>query len=737
MFKRIIALLLCVATCLTLCLTMASCNRPDIDNDNKGQSLIMYLADNLYDLDPVNAYNNESTANVVSLLFETLFKINEKGKIEGSLAKKYTVHEDDTLNEYKMEIELNATNWSDGQPVSADDFRYACSRLLDPEASYEAASLIFDIKNARAVKSGDCSPDDLGVTADGSIITIYFEGKIDYDRFVLNLTSLALAPIREDIANKSDDWAKKPSTMVTSGPFKLSRISFSSENTEIKYGDINWTTKKGTAGDYIKDCSEAKITSFILERNAYYYRDKTKDEKLDKAVTPYRIIVDCSLFDNDILEGYRNGSILCINDIPLSIRENLKDEAIVKDSLSTHTYYFNQNAKVLNKTTNEEVAIFAIPEVRQALSMAIDRDAIAETVVFAKAAEGIVSHGVLAYDSIKETYRAKVNSNYEYLKQNIDAAVAKLEEAEINPADYAFSITVAAYDDVHLAIAEIVAEAWTENLGFEVTLNKRGTVINNDYYALIEDIPTDMCDDLYVENLEDGNFEVIALDLSATTTDAFTVLAPFAKAFAGQSMDMSVRDNYVTTPHITGYDSDEYNAKIEEIFAEKDMEKRSDMYAAAEAILMKDMPAMPIVHNQLATVISESLELNNKFLFWEKSASYYSTLPLAKAYVDVKEYDAYKAACLEWVEYNYYFYADQYLEEAWVDVYGETEEEIEAVRKLIPFTYLGKYKDLYFYSDNPKDAFFQKETSIYDFLFPKIDITVEVETETDTEAVTE
>ena len=713
MFKRIIALLLCVATCLTVCIGFASCSRPKVDNDNKGQSVIMYLSDSLYDLDPVNAYNNESTANVVSLLFDTLFKIDEKGKVKGSLAKKYTIHEDDTLNEYKMEIELNETNWSDGQPVSANDFLYACSRILDPEASYESASLLFEVKNARAVKSGDCSPDDLGVTADGNIITIYFDGKIDYERFLINLTSLALAPVREDIANKSADWAKKPSTMVTSGPFKLSRISFSAENTDVKYGDLNWTTKKGTAGDYLRDFSEAKITSFIIERNVYYYRDKTKDEKLDKAVTPYRIIVDCSLSDEDILAGYKSGAILCINDIPLSLRDDLKDEAVVKDSLSTHTYYFNQNAKVLNKSTNEEVALFAEPAVRQALSMAIDREAIADAVVFAKAAEGLVSNGVLAYDSVKETYRAKTGSSYAYLKEDVDAAAAKLEEAGISASDYSFAITVAAYDEVHVAIAELVSEAWNA-LGFDVTLNKRGTVLNNDYYALIEDIPADMCDDLYIENLKGGDFEVIALDLSATTTDAFSVLAPFAKAFAGQSMDMSVLDNYVTTPHITGYDSEDYNAKIEAIFAEKDMEKRSGMYAEAEAILMEDMPAMPIIHNQYATVTSENLELGNQFLFWTKNTNYYTTLYFNKMYIKVKDYDAYKDACYDWLEYNYYYYAFQYRHTGDLSMYGETEEEQLAVEKAVALTYLGTFKEVWFED-------FQTETSIYDFLFVKAD----------------
>lgn len=706
MFKRILALLLCVATCLTVTATLASCGRPKIDDENKGQALVMYLSDSLYDLDPLHAYNNESTANVVSLLFDTLFKIDENGKIKKSLAKDYTITENEALGEYKMEITLNETNWSDGIAVSANDFLWTCHRILDVEASYDCASLLFDIKNARAVKTGECSEDDLGVTADGDIITILFEGKIDYDRFLLNLTSLALAPVREDISNKSEDWAKKPSTMVTSGAFKLSRISFSPENKEVKYTDINWTSKT-ESGTSVKKASEAKITSFVLERNAYYYRNKEKDEKLDKAVTPYRIIVDCSLSDADILKGYQEGTILYVNDIPLSIRNDVKDQAIVTDSLSTHTYYFNQNAMILNKSTNKEVALFAIAEVRQALSMSIDRDAIAQTVVFAKAAEGIVPNGALAYDSVKETYRAKAASNYEYLKLNTAAAAAKLEAAGVKPSDYSFAITVAAYDDVHVAIAEIVAEAWCA-LGFDVKLNKRGTIVNNDYYALVDDIPKDICDNLYAENLKYGDFEVIALDLCATTADPFSVLAPFAKEFSGQGMDMSNVDNYTITPHITGYDSKEYNDKIESIFAEKNIEARCDMYADAEAILMNDMPAMPIVHNQYANLVSEEINLGNKFLFWNTNSSYYYTLLLADAYVNKNDYDAYKTKCEAWVAANFNYYTGACED----SVYGDTAEAVEATRYSLEFTYLNGFKEITYEE-------FKIETSIYDFLFAK------------------
>ena len=92
---------------------------------------------------------------------------------------------------------------------------------MEVDASYSAAALLFDIKNARAAKEGDCSIDDVGVTApETTLVEVRFEKSIDYDQFLLNPTSVALAPLRSDITAKSDDWAKKPGTMVCSGPFR-------------------------------------------------------------------------------------------------------------------------------------------------------------------------------------------------------------------------------------------------------------------------------------------------------------------------------------------------------------------------------------------------------------------------------------------------------------------------------------------------------------------------------------
>ncbi len=654
MMKRVMALILCLLMCVSA-VSLVSCSKKD--EDYKGEYIIMYLTENIYDLDPANAYYNESTRNVVSMLFETLFTLDENGKVKNALAADYKIIEDKKNNEYKMEITLGDSFWSDNTPISANDVVFAWKRILDVEASYEAAALLYDIKNARAVKEGEKSIDDVGIYADNKIVTIEFEGKIDYDQFLMNLTSLALAPLNE-ASVKSEDWAKKPASMVCSGPFKLSRIYFA-EDSKVTYLDNNYaeTTDNGVLihTDYKAHNSQI-ITSFVIERNAYYYRSTEEEQAVDISVTPYRIIVDCALSDEELKDAYEAGQILYMGDIPMSLRNEYKDskDLTVQDSLSTHTYYLNQKALVKKAGSETGEAIFAIKEVRQALSKAIDREAIADMVVFAEAATGMVPTGVFSSGTVKKTFREVCNNNYANLTKNMDEAKALLDAANIDADDYSFSITVAAYDEVHIAIAEQVVKAWgNEGLGFNVDIKLRGTIANNDYAKETMNIPADVCDDLYMKDLKGGDFEVIALDAVATSATPYAVLAPYAKAFSGQGMimpsfiggsDSSAEEiTYELTPHITGYDSAEYNELMETIYDEKNIKDRNDDLIKAEEILMEDMPSIPVVFNQYATLKNESLNLNNKTLWWKKNTDYYATTNFTK--MVVKEYEQYLVTC--------------------------------------------------------------------------------------------
>ncbi len=634
MMKRVISLALCL---LMLVAVFSGCAKKDEEED-PGAYVYMYLADQVYDLDPAYAYNNESALKVVSLVFDSLFTLDSNGKVKKSLVKKYVINEDDNTQEYEMILTLNQTCWTDGTQITANDIYFAWTRLLQPDNSFEAAALLFDIKNARAAKEGDVSIDDVGISAiNEKEFRILFEGKIDYDQFLLNLTSHALAPLREDIVSKTTDWAKKPATICSSGPFRLREVSYAE--------------------------GEEKM---VLERNPYYYRDIEKDS-LDKVVRPFRLIVDYTMTDEEILAAYNEGKIFYMGDIPLSVRASLKDTAEVTDAMSTHTYVLNENAVIQkysksgfdklsdtkelqnwkksvtvvapNETKTTYVMsevngdkIFAGAKVRQAMSMAIDRNAIAEAVVFARAATGIVPYGVYDSNSKKDLFR-EVGTDILATSADMTAAKALLAEAGVKPEDYMFAISVAAYDDVHMKIAEMVQAAWTE-LGFHVAIRAIDVIENPDYLKTIEDVSRDIRDDLFAEAYRAGEFEVAAIDYTAISVDAYSMLAPFAKAFTGGACTSLNSTTFEIPTHLSGYNSDEYNAKIEAAFKEKDIKKRATLLHEAEAILMKDLPVIPIVFNQNATLINKDLS--------KVKYTFYGTPIFTKA--KLKDYELYVPA---------------------------------------------------------------------------------------------
>ena len=617
MMKKILSLSLCLLMILT---ALAGCAKEKDEND-KGAYITMYLTDAVYNFDPAAAYGNESALRIVSLMFDNLFVLNENGKVKKSLAKEVEI---DEVNN-KMLITLNDTAWSDGTPVSANDVVYSWKRVLDSTASFEAAALLYDIENAREAKEGEKSIDDVRVYAPNQKqVEIYFNPGVDYDRFLLNLTSLALAPLREDIVNQAVnpyDWAKSASIFLASGPFKLK---------EVSYGD--------TPG-------------LVLERNMYYYRNINEDA-LDEAVTPFRLIVDYSKSAEEIMKNYQDGSIFFVGDIPLSVRNEWKDIATVTDALSTHTYVLNENAVVRfynegefeKLSSNESVynaelveetdgkKIFADVKVRQALSLAIDREAIANAVVFAKAATALVPNGVFETNSVKSLFRQVGGDILESGKLN--DAKGLLTEAGVDPSQYMFAISVAAYDEVHVKIAEMVQQAWSA-LGFHVAVNAIDVIDNKHIDKTTEDVITGIKDDIFAEEYAAGHFEVAAIDYTALSADAFSVLAPFAKSYTGNAYTNTDASGRVLSQgipaHISGYDSTEFNELIEKAYAEPNAALRAGLLHDAEKVLMRDLPVIPIIFNQNAVLVNENL---SKYEF-----TYYGTPVFAK--LKLKDYQNY------------------------------------------------------------------------------------------------
>lgn len=601
MMKKLISLSLCLILILSV---FAGCAAEKDENDY-GAYVNMYLSDPIYNFDPAMAYGNDSALKVISLLFDNLFVLNDDGKVEKSLAKKYTIDKEKN----QMVITLNSTCWSDGNALTAEDVVFAWRRILDNSNSSGAAALLFDIKNAKAAKenANGITVDDVGISANGNTVTIEFEDRaegIDYDRFILNLTSYALVPLSESSVNRAVetiDWAKKPSLFVTSGPFKIREVSYSED-----------------------------APGLVLERNSYYYRNADLD-KIDESVTPYRLIVDYSKSDEEIMQAYQDGKLFFMGDIPLSVRASWKDQVTLTDAMSTHTYVLNQNSIIryydaagfeklsankssYNKRLTEADGerIFANQDVRKALSLVINREAIAEKVVFAQAATALVAPGVFnesktagLFGKIK-TFRSE-GSDYlstSATQENLNEAKSLIANSGIDPDKFMFAIAVPEYDDVQVAIAEEVQKAWSA-LGFHVAVNAIKVIDNTDDDKTTKSDITGIKDDIFHENYLNGYYDVAAIDYVAYSADPFSVLAPFAQGYTGESSG----GNEVTEAplHASGYRNDTYTDLIDKAYKTTNLSERASLLHQAEEILMSDLPVIPILYNQSATLASKNI----------------------------------------------------------------------------------------------------------------------------------
>ncbi len=542
MIKRLFAIILCV---LMVVPALAGCSTYD-PNEDVGETINIYLENEVYDFDPAFAYRSKEALQLSRLMFSGLFYIDDNGKLQKDLVKKYEIEDEEEQGKYTITFTLEESYWSDGSIVSAKDFLYAWKRLLDPSVVSDAAVLLYEVRNAYDAKNGNCSVDDIGVYAiNNSTLQIAFDQPIDYEDFLYNLASPCLVALKELAVDDNADWSKRPSTIVCNGPFLLR---------EVEYGK-----------------------SLTLERNTYYLRNREKDS-IKKFVTPYRLVIDYSKSSEDQVASFENGEISYVGNIALDKRAEYKSKATVYNALSTLSCYFNI-----------ENSIFADATTRKALSDAIDRSAIAEKLVFAEAATGLVPSGVFEAKKANKSFRSVGG---DYLAKTANASGSFSGEFDLAIAD----------NEIHAAVADMLKAAW-EGLGFKVNVVKLGTSAT-DVVLPDESAPTkEFVNDDYHATLVSGEFDVILADISALDTDAFSMLAPFAAGYSGRSMTFTV-DSYDDALNITGYNSEAYNELIGKAFAEKNVAKRASILHDAEKLLMEDLPVCPIVFTEKAVLMS-------------------------------------------------------------------------------------------------------------------------------------
>ncbi len=162
------------------------------------------------------------TYNLLNQVEEGLMRLGSKDIPVPGLAESYQASSD--YQTYTFTIRSSAT-WTDGKPVTANDFIYAWKEALSPANQYENAYLFFPIHNAQAYHEGNVAADQLGISApDDHHLVVQLDNP--NPNFLSLVTLTPFLPIRQDIKEKfGEDYASTPAQMGYTGPFQLKAVT--------------------------------------------------------------------------------------------------------------------------------------------------------------------------------------------------------------------------------------------------------------------------------------------------------------------------------------------------------------------------------------------------------------------------------------------------------------------------------------------------------------------------------
>ena len=223
--------------------------------------------------------------------------------------------------------------WSDGTPVTAQDFVYALRRIQSPEVASQYASMLWMIKNAQEVNAQELPAEELGVRAiDDKTLEITLNYPAPYLPGLL--THYTTYPVPSHVIEKYGDAWIQPENIVVNGPYKL----------------VYWRTGDQIVAD--KNPTGFGAAEACFDRVVYF-------ELTDMVAVENKI--DAGELDiNNAFDGTRKAEV------------EAKLPGWVRTTPSLNTTYW---------TFNSTKAPFDDVRVRKALSMALDREFMVKSVL--------------------------------------------------------------------------------------------------------------------------------------------------------------------------------------------------------------------------------------------------------------------------------------------------------------------------------------------------------------------
>ena len=418
MKKKLLALVL--ATTMVAGLAGCGTSNADVTIDENGTpaaaststDLNVMIETAVESLDPQQATDGTSFE-VIADYTDGLMQMDSEGNPINALAESYELSEDGLTYTYKIRDDAN---WSNGEPVTADDFVFAWQRAVDPEVASEYSYMLSDIGqivNAAEIIAGEKDKSELGVTAvDDKTLEVQLNVPVSY--FLSLMYFPTFYPVNEAFFNEcGDTFATSPETVLSNGAFVL-------------------------------DSYEPAATAFHLTKNDDYY----DADSVSLTGLSYQVIQD----SQTALMSYQTGDldITLVNGDQV---DQVEDDPEFASIGAGYLWYVTPNVK--------EVPELANLNIRLALTMAINRESVT--------ADVLKDGSLPTYTAIPRDFSADFSADQDkfsdYCRDDAAAAAEYWQKGldELGISELTLEL-VADEDDAPAKVATVLKEEWETTL---------------------------------------------------------------------------------------------------------------------------------------------------------------------------------------------------------------------------------------------------------------------------------
>ena len=378
--------------------------------------------------------------NTLITIEEPLLIIDENNEVKPGQAESYEVSDDGLTWTFHMRDGLK---WSDGSDLTAADFEYSFKRLASPDTAAPYAETVVGmidgyqdaIGNPDADGNTTTDPDwdalNVHASEDGKTLTVQLSYPCSY--FDKLASFVATSPVQQaTVEANGDSWCTEPDTYVCNGPYMITE----------------WTPSE----------------RIVLSKNPYYVGGWDSSKIVSDTIT-LLLLEDSSAS----YAAYNSGEAQLVKDVPTDEIPSLTRAEDGGD------FYLDEIMGTYYISLNDQEEPFTDVRVRKALSLAIDRDYVANTIMqgiytpaTALVGPGIVDENGYFMDNANggEPY---ISDDYE---ANLEEAKSLLAEAGYPDGEGFPTITYSANDSgYHIPVAEYLQQAWGE-LGITMNIDK-------------------------------------------------------------------------------------------------------------------------------------------------------------------------------------------------------------------------------------------------------------------------